>query len=748
VQTWSAIPRGQPLFESLLVFENYPMEATTVQESQLRIVEAQMVERTNYPLTVTVVPGSRLALRLSYQRERFEPEQIERLAGHLQTLLEGMAEHPEQRLATLPWLTAAEQAQLLSWNSLPPTERSNERTLAGCFAEQVARTPDAVALVYGEEQLTYAELQARASQLARYLQQMGVGPEVRVGLCLERSLSLVLAVLAIVQAGGTYVPLDPDAPTERLAFVLTDAQARVVVTQQAVSARLPATGISCFVLDAPWPTVAESDSSEATLPGLADATAYVIYTSGSTGQPKGVLVSHRQVTRLLTSTEALVQPQARDCWTLFHSIAFDFSVWELWGALLWGARLVVVPYWQSRSSEVFLGLLVEQQVSVLNQTPSAFRLLEQTERSQPPQAELALRLVIFGGEALDPLSVRFWWERHGEQEPQLVNMYGITETTVHVTAHPLQANNLPDLPGSGTPIGRPLRDLQGYVLDPWGQLVPPGVVGELYVGGAGVVRGYLGQPALTAERFVPHPWSEVPGARLYRSGDLVRYRGDGRLEYVGRNDQQVKIRGYRIELGEIEAALRGHSEVREAVVVVRDEEQGSPDRRLVAYVVAQPDTGEALSPATLRAFLKDRLPAYMVPASFYPLEELPLTSNGKLDRQALPLPQPGQFQTEQESEYLAPRTPTEETLATIWTQVLHQEKVGVHGNFFELGGHSLLATQIIVRIREAFQVDLPLHTLFLTPTVADIAKEIEELKQQTTREPRIPTIKRLSRSPR
>src|SRR5581483_2673610 len=650
---------------------------------------------------------------LEYRRDLFEPGTIERLVEHLCMQLERMVATPEQPLATLPLLTPAEQEQvLLDWNETR-TPYLHDQGLAALFEAQVKQAPEAIALVFEEQQVSYGELDRRANHLAQYLHQWGVRTETLVGLCLERSMAMVIAILGILKAGGAYLPLDPASPPERLAFVLHDARASVLLSEQSLLQGLPAVSIPLLCLDRDWPTIASTPPAPAPLWQHPDHLAYVIYTSGSTGTPKGVLVPHRQVTRLFASTQTQFRFGPQDHWTLFHSIAFDFSVWELWGALLFGGRLTVVPWWQSREPESFFHLLQEQQISVLNLTPSAFHQLVVAASSLiEGKSLLALRLVIFGGEALDLASVRAWMTLVGEHSPHLVNMYGITETTVHVTWQPL---SLPVINGGlKSPIGRPLPDLQVYVLDGGGQPVPVGVVGELYVGGAGVTRGYLGRPDLTAQRFVPHPWSRQPGARLYRSGDLARYTREGQLEYLGRNDAQVKLRGFRIELGEIEAALQEHPSVREAVVVVQERQQG--EKQLVAYIV--PASAQTPSLSALRTFLSVRLPAHMLPAAFVPLEGLPLTANGKLDRRALPDPDSGR--PELGKEYMAPQNEIERTLAQIWSQILRIQQVGVHDNFFELGGDSILSIQIVAKAHAAGLSLTPRH-LFQHQTIAQLA---------------------------
>jgi amino acid adenylation domain-containing protein len=665
---------------------------------------------------------------IDYNADLFDRATITRMIDHFHTLLEGIIANPENPIGSLALLSEAEKHRLLvEWSG---TEKNYPRNkcVHQLFEEQVERTPDAMAVLFpsiasepgADEQLTFRELNRRANRLARLLQTLGVGPDAPVGICMERSLEMVVGLLAILKAGGAYVPLDPGYPDERIAFMLEDSGVRVVLTQERLMPILPSRDARIVCVDAPdrrgelEALEAEANPADS---ATADNLAYVIYTSGSTGRPKGVLITHYNVTRLLAATDSWFHFDQNDVWTMFHSYAFDFSVWEMWGALLRGGRLVVVPFWASRSPELFYKLLSRERVTVLNQTPSAFAQLIQFEQSSAIAHDLALRLVILGGEALDFQSLKPWFERHGAQHPRLVNMYGITETTVHVTHRPVTAA---DLPARGSFVGLPIPDLGLYVLDQKQNPAPIGVPGELCVGGAGIARGYLNRPELTAEKFMPDPFSDEPGARLYRTGDLARYLPNRDIEYLGRIDAQVKIRGYRIELGEIEAVLSRHPSVREAVALAREDSPG--EKRLAAYIV--PGDG-AVQAGELRDFLKRKLPEYMVPSAFVFLGSLPLTPNGKVDRKALPAPDQGR--PELGEGYVVPRTPREELLAKTWAEVLQLEKVGVHDNFFDLGGHSLLATQVISRLRDAFHVDLPLRALFEHPTVAGLAERIETL---------------------
>ncbi|HEX7238741.1 MAG TPA: amino acid adenylation domain-containing protein, partial [Longimicrobiaceae bacterium] len=620
-------------------------------------------EAAKFDLNLVVAAGAEaLSGALVYRAELFEPETMARVTGHLEVVLGTMVADPRRRLSELSLLRAAERAQVLeAWGStpaeLPPL------TVHELFARQAARAPHAIAVTFEEGALTYGELERGANRLAHRLRRLGVGPETRVAVCAGRSLELVVALLAVLKAGAAYVPVDPSYPAERVAYLLDDSGCTAVLVQEALRAGLPSTTARVLSLGA---ALAEPGAEE-DAPGVPvdpQGAAYVIYTSGSTGTPKGVVVTHANVARLFRATDSWFGFGADDVWTLFHSYAFDFSVWEIWGALLHGGRLVVVPFETSRSPGELHRLLAREGVTVLSQTPSAFRQLVRAEEALEPAPPLALRYVVFGGEALEPGSLRPWMERHGEDVPRLINMYGITETTVHVTYRPIRWSDVEA--GEASPVGTRIPDLSVRVADPWGNLVPAGVAGELYVGGAGVARGYLGRPELTAERFVPDPFSGEPGARMYRSGDRARWLAAGELEYLGRIDFQVKVRGFRIELGEVEAALVGHPSVREAVVTLREDAPG--DRRLVGYVVPE---GGAVSVADLRAGLKASLPEYMLPSAYVVLEELPLTGNGKIDRRALPAPE----WTSGEA-YVAPRTPVEEVLAGIWGDVLGAERVG------------------------------------------------------------------------
>ncbi|HJR08608.1 MAG TPA: non-ribosomal peptide synthase/polyketide synthase [Pyrinomonadaceae bacterium] len=716
-----------PVFQVAFQLQNFSMPTLELKNLTLSPFDVEG-QTAKFDLSLSMIERpDGLVASLEYNTDLFEAATIRRMLEHYRTLLEGIVAAPERRISALPMLGEAEQRQLLSeWNPAFESD-APAACLHHLFEAQAKRRPDRIALVFEDQQLTYGELNRRANKLAHYLRRKGVGADTLVAICVERSFEMLVGILGILKAGGAYVPLDPAYPKERLAFILEDTQARLLLTQESLREILPEHDSSVVLLDADWREIADTSSDENLGEvATADALAYVIYTSGSTGRPKGVLVSHENVARLLEATQAHFEFDESDVWTLFHSYAFDFSVWEIWGALAHGGKLIVVPYWVSRSAEAFRRLLASEHVTVLNQTPSAFRQLAAADEAADVRARLKLRFVIFGGEALELQSLRSWFERHGDRTPQLVNMFGITETTVHVTYRPLTVADL-EL-ASGSVIGRPLECLQVYLLDGRGQPVPVGVPAEICVGGTGVARGYLNRAELTAERFVPHPFADEPGARLYRSGDLARRLPDGDIEYLGRIDNQVKVRGFRIELGEIESAFAEHEGVRECTVVANSDANG--ETKLLAYLVGG---GQQPAPSTteLREFLQAKLPEHMIPAAFIALDAMPLTPNGKIDRRALPAPD--QSRPQLGREFVAPRTPVEQELAKIWRELLGVEEVGIYDDFFELGGHSLLLTQLASWIRKDFQVEVPLRVLFDTPTITDMTKAIlaRQVEQET-----------------
>jgi amino acid adenylation domain-containing protein len=643
-----------------------------------------------------------LHCELKYDGALFEAASVEGFARRFAALLANLVAAPDLPLTRVSLCTAEERAALVAgWSR--PLPRYPARPLHAWFAEQAARAPDRVAVTCAGASLTYGELDRRANRVAQRLLAAGVARGARVGLCTERSLELVAGVLGILKAGAAYVPMDPHYPAERLAFLARDAACPAIVADVDGARRLPAGAAVVRVDD-----LAGAPDVDPCVPSDPGDLAYVIYTSGSTGVPKGVLVTHANVARLLTATEAWYHFGEADVWTLFHSFAFDVSVWELFGALLTGGRLVVVPQATTRAPDEMLALLRDERATVLNLTPSAFTQLDAADAAQPG-TPLALRWLIFAGETLEPTALAGWFARRGDAAPRVVNMYGITETTVHVTYREIRRG---DLARASSPIGVAIPDLQLCLLDAAGEPVPPGVPGEIYVGGAGVARGYHERPELTAARFVAAPWGE---GRLYRSGDLARIRGDGELEFLGRADAQVKIRGFRVEPGEIEAALRACPEVAEVRVVPRDD--GPRGKRIVAYMVAR--AGRTIDVRALRARLAAELPPQLVPSGFAVLPALPLTAHGKLDARALPDPAP---LAEPDAE--PPRGPTELRLAAVFAEVLGVAVVGRDVGFFELGGHSLQAQALRAAIEREFGARLAIAAIFEAPTVAGLAAAI------------------------
>ncbi len=649
-----------------------------------------------------------LHVHIDYREELFSKEEIKRFFNVMLAIMENTFEKPKQKVAEIEIISDEDKRKSLVEFNNPKLDFPSQVTIHELFEQQALNYPRDIAVTYGKEKVTYRELNERANQLAHYLQKKGVRPDTLVGLCVERSLEMIVGILGILKAGGAYVPLDSTYPEQRLQYILEDASIQLFVTQESLKELkwLPE-NVESICLDRDQDEIGKESKTLPVSDVSSQNLAYVIYTSGSTGNPKGVMIEHHNVIRLFKATDCWYQFNEKDTWTLFHSYAFDFSVWEIWGALLYGGKLVVVPYWISRSPKDFYQLLVEEEVTVLNQTPSAFRQLIQVCEQEDKNKNLQLRYVIFGGEALEPTSLLPWFQRYGEKKPQLINMYGITETTVHVTYYPITLDDVQH--ASRSNIGKRIPDLEVYILDAYQQPVPIGVDGELYIGGAGLARGYLNRPELTAVRFIPHPFSSDPKARLYRTGDLARYLPDGNLDYRGRIDHQVKIRGFRIEIGEIESTLHTYASVKEAVVIVREDQPG--DKRLVAYVVGDGNVD------AWREYLKAKLPSYMVPSGFVVMEAIPLTANGKVDREALPMPEEKQIN----SECVGPRNSNEQILTTIWKQVLGVKKVGIYDNFFEIGGDSILSIQII---SQASQVGLKLtpKQMFECPTIAELAE--------------------------
>jgi len=592
-------------------------------------------------------------------------------------------------------------------------------TIHQLFEAQALRSPAGLAAVFEDQRLTYRELNERANALAHHLINLGVQPEAVVGLCVERSVEMLVGILGILKTGAAYLPLDPHYPQKRLSLMLADANVGFVVTQEQLASQLLQEGTAIVCLDRDREHIEKQALENPEVHVLPENAAYVIYTSGSTGKPKGVVVTHGNVLRLFTETQLWFNFSQDDVWALFHSYAFDFSVWEMWGALFYGGKVVIVPYLVSRNPEAFHELLCHERVTVLSQTPSSFRQLIQADAQQANPGRLALRLVIFGGEALELQSLKPWLERHRDEHPQLVNMFGITETTVHVTYRRILYSDVNAKRGSV--IGRPIPDLQVHLLDEHMDPVSEGETGEMYVGGEGLARGYWRRPELTVERFVPDPFSKEGGARLYRTGDLALLRNSD-LEYLGRIDDQVKVRGFRIELGEIESAILQHPGVMECTVTAHRDENG--DKRLAAYVAS----GNALLDLDeLRKSLKERLPDYMLPAALIPVKSLPLTAHGKVDRRSLPQPAWGASATV--SGYAPPRTSLEEALTEAWREALDLSSVGIDDNFFDVGGDSIRSIKVRAKALER-GVTFTLQQLFQNPTIRKLSEEISHAQAE------------------
>ena len=710
-----------PLFQVMFVLHNVPVEVLKLPDLSLSLMEVEPATAL-FDLTVYLTETEQGMMGyFEYNSDLFDTATIERMQGHFQTLLEGIVANPEQHLSDLPILTATEQQQLLvDWNQTSADYPSI--CIHQLFEAQVEQTPNAIAVVFEDQQLTYRELNARANQLAHYLRSLGVGPEVLVGICVVRSLDMVIGLLGILKAGGAYVPLDPTYPKERLAFMLENSQPSVLLTQQHLVESLPTHRAKVVCLDSSWELFAqeriENPGSNITSLNLA----YVIYTSGSTGRPKGAMNTHQGICNRLHWMQDAYQLTAADKVLQKTSFSFDVSVWEFFWPLLTGAGLVIAQPEGHQDPNYLVNLITQQQISTIHFVPSMLQVFLEADSLETCQC---LKRVITSGEALPTqLQKRFFNRLCAE----LHNLYGPTEASVDVSfwacLHQSSPKGNSITHQKTVPIGRPIANTQIYLLDEYLNPVPMGVAGEVYIGSVGVGRGYLSSPELTSEKFIPNPFSNKLASRLYKTGDLARYLPNGEIEYISRIDHQVKVRGFRIELGEIETVISQHSAVRETVVVVREDSAGS--QQLVAYTVLQRE--QTLTITELHRFLESKLPNYMMPTAFVMLEALPLTPNGKVDRKALPAPDTAR--PELEAIYQPPQTEIEQTIAAIWQEKLHVEDVGIHDNFFELGGHSLLLIQVHSKLREIFKSDLSVLDLFRYPTISSLADYFNQAKNQ------------------
>ena len=712
IQRRSDVPRGVQLFDSTLAFENFPVdEALREQGGSLEVTDfMRYSSKSNYPVNLIAHPGTELTLQISYDPSRFDGSSIDRLLVHLKTLLEEMSANPDRRLSELSLLTEAERQQLLiDWNT---TDRRfpEDKSLHQLFEQQVDRTPDRIALVFDSMQLTYRELNARANQLAHYLQTMGIGPEVPVGVCMGRTEQMIVALLGVLKAGGAYVPIDPDYPLDRITFMLEDSRLPVLLTTEEVVDRLPSSWVQVIDLDSDWEMISSQSVKNPISPVLPENLAYVIYTSGTTGRPKGVMVQHSGVCNLAFAQQEAFRIDAESCVLQFASLSFDASVSEVFTALLTGAKLCLGKKESLMPGPELLDLLRSQSVSVVTLPPSALMVM-------PVEPLPALRTLVTAGEACNADLIARWLDGH-----RILNAYGPTETTVCATiAQLFDAEEKPT-------IGNPIANTRVYVVSENKEPVPVGVSGELYIGGAGVARGYFGRPDLTAERFVPDPFSKQGGQMLYRTGDQCRYREDGRIDYQGRIDNQVKIRGYRIEPGEIEAVMTKQAGVREAAVAAARQEGAGA--RLVAYYAEE--EGHRVGVEQIREYLGSRLPDYMVPGVYVRVERMPLTPNGKIDRRALP--EVGEGRPELEQKYVAARSGNEEVLAGIWRGVLGLERVGVEDSFFVLGGDSIRSVAVVSKAQEA-GLRISLAEIFEHRTIRKIVEQMggAERKEERNR---------------
>ncbi len=708
LREWIGTAKCQPLFESILRVDGWqPHFAHCAQSLTCEKYNSGDLVQPVFNLALCVKDvGHELLLKITYDRQDFEDEVVARMVGHFQTILEGIVGNPAQPIAELPLLAAAERHQLLvEWNQTG-SQYPRDRCVHHLFEAQAALTPDAVAVVCGEQRVTYRELNRRANQLAHHLRGRGVGSESLVGICVSRSIELVVAVVGILKAGGAYVPLDASYPPQRLGWMMKDAGVAVLVTERDLASQLPTEGTAVVCVDVDRRLIGGEHEENPQSGATAESLAYVIYTSGSTGTPKGVAVPHRAISRLILNTN-YIELNSSDKVAQASNPSFDAATFEIWGALLHGAQLVFVAKETILSHEELAAQIREHGITTIFLTTALFNQIAR----EAPSTFRGVRHLLFGGEMVNPECVRR--VLNSDPPQRLLHLYGPTESTTFASWHLVQ-----DVPEGATniPIGRPISNTQIYLLDRYRQLVPVGVAGELYIGGDGLAHGYLNQEELTAEKFIPDPFSDEANARLYRSGDLARFLPDGSIEFLGRIDQQVKIRGHRIEPGEIEAALSSHPAVRESVVIAKEDRPG--ENHLVAYVVADQERAPRL--VDLRNFLQERLPEYMVPAAFLQLDELPLTPNGKVDHPALA--EMNALRPCLPIVHVEPRTEIEHVTAEIFRESLQIESVGIHDNFFDLGAHSLLIARIHGRLQQLLKTQFPIVKMYQHPTVVALTE--------------------------
>ena len=724
IQQWSDVPNGIGLFESLVIFENYPVSIDAVLQGwsdDLQISQAKGFERTNYPLSLTVIPGAELSLRINYDSNRFGSATIIRMLGHLETLLQGIVTNPQQKVCELPLLTVAEKQQLLvDWNDT--SCNYSKLCIHQLFEIQANKTPEKIAVIFESQQFTYKQLNEKANQLANYLKSVGVEAETRVGICLERSEKMLVGLLGILKAGGTYIPLDPAFPEERLRFMVEDSGVGFLVTDSRTSKTSPLTPLldkgEVINLDDDWELIEKQSSENLAIQTTQENLAYIIYTSGSTGKPKGVQIMHKSLVNCLESMQQKPGITSNDTLLSVTTLSFDIAALELYLPLITGASLVIVSREIASDGIELIRSIEENQATIMQATPATWRLLLAAGWEGNQQLK-----VLCGGEALD-INIA---EELLKRSKEVWNLYGPTEATIWSSAAQCRdvKFNVSQNVNTTVTIGKPINNTQFYVLDNDLQPVPIGVPGELYIGGSGLAKGYLNKPELTTEKFINNPLSSsTPSSpsKIYKTGDLVKYLPDGNLEYLGRIDYQVKLRGFRIELGEIESTLMQHPQIKQAVVTLL---KNNDDEKLIAYFISSSE----LSQNDLRQFLQDKLPAYMIPSSYMMLEEFPLTPNRKIDRKSLPLPEANRPNLDN---YIKPSSEIEREIAQIWQQVLQVDKIGIHDNFFDLGGHSLSMVKVHSQLREKFSSDIPLVEMFRHPTISALVKYFSNIDDESS----------------
>ncbi len=708
IHSWSDVPGSMPLFNSLIVFENYPVNETLSEsEGSLKITDVHSVTGTNYPITLVAAPAKNFFLEIAYETDKFTLPAIRQMLQHLENLLSIMVSRPAQPIGGIDLITENEKNQVLNTWNCKTTPFPGENTIHQLFEEQVKKHPDASAVNFENESLTYAQLNERANRLAHFLIKQGVRPETIIGLSFNRSVDTVVAVLAVLKAGGAYVPIDPEYPQERIEYMIADSGIRLLLTQKKIASLFTKYDLQVLSVDeAETGIEQEPDGNPNNSAGPLNL-AYVIYTSGSTGKPKGVMLQHRGAANLFMNMQQAFLLKEGKSFLQLASFSFDAATGEIFSALLSGATVQMISKETLLSTDKLVSFLNEKKVTCATIPPSLLSLL--------PEDKIDSFETIFSvGDACTQDLANRW-----NSKVRFFNGYGPTEGTVAAIWGIVEKEETSSQSAS---IGKPIDNVKIYLLDNFLNPVPPGIPGEIHIGGPGVARGYLKRPEITAEKFIPDAFSGEKGARLYKTGDLAKYLPDGRLEFIGRVDFQVKIRGFRIELGEIEAQLTAIDSIKDAVVTVIGEQAG--EKSIAAYLIASAEN--EIEPTAIREALNENLPDYMIPAAFVTMEEFPLTPNGKVNRKALPVPGQDDFAG---NIYTAPRTPEEELLAAIWADVLNLEKVGVESSFFDLGGHSLLATQLISRVRDAFDVDIELRSLFEAPTIAQLAHEIDRVKK-------------------